>query len=75
MFGSAELFGPTSIVGFGPNDRTFFCRNRTFFFVLHSMPMASFHIFVFLMTHMYMALSLVLIGEIAKRMPTEPKLE
>ena len=33
-FGSAELFGRTSTVRFGPNDRTFFC--RTFGQSLHS---------------------------------------
>ena len=48
MFGSAKLFGWTSTVRFGPNDRTFFCRTQNFFFVLHSMPMASFYIFVLL---------------------------
>ena len=48
-FGSAELFGRTSTVRFGPNDKTFFCRTQNFFFI-----------FLFcLMTHMYMALSLV----------------
>ena len=47
-FGSAELFGRTSTVRFGPNDRTFFCRTQNLFFVLHSMLMASFHIFVLL---------------------------
>ena len=31
-FGSAELFGRTSTVRFGPNDRTFFCRTQNFFF-------------------------------------------
>ena len=38
LFGSAELFGQTSILRFGPNDRTFF--------VLHSMPIESsfFHV-------------------------------
>ena len=30
-FGSAELFGQTSTVWFGPNDRTFFCRTQNFF--------------------------------------------
>jgi hypothetical protein len=30
-FGSAELFGRTSTVRFGPNDRTFFCRTQNFF--------------------------------------------
>ena len=30
-FGSAELFGQTSTVRFGPNDRTFFCRTQNFF--------------------------------------------
>ena len=30
-FGSAELFGRTSTVQFGPNDRTFFCRTQNFF--------------------------------------------
>jgi hypothetical protein len=44
--GLAELFGRTSTVQFGPNDRTFFCRRQNFFFLLYSMPMASFHIFV-----------------------------
>ena len=39
-FGSAELFGRTSTVRFGSNDRTFF--------ILHSMLMASYHIFVLL---------------------------
>ena len=48
MFGSAELFSQTFTLRFGPNDRTFFCRTQNFFFVLHSMPMASFHIFVLL---------------------------
>ena len=48
-FGSAKLFGQTSTVRFGPNDRTFFCRTQNFFFfILHSMPMASFHIFALL---------------------------
>ena len=31
MFGLAELFGRTSTVWFGPNDRTFFCRIQNFF--------------------------------------------
>jgi len=31
-FGSAELFGRTSTVRFGPNDRTFFCRTPNFSF-------------------------------------------
>ena len=44
----AELFGRTSTVQFGPNDRNFFCRTQNFFFVLHSMPMAFFHIFALL---------------------------
>ena len=30
-FGSAELFGRTYTVRFGPNDRTFFCRTQNFF--------------------------------------------
>ena len=47
-FGLAELFGRTSTVRFGPNDRTFFCRTQNLLFLLHSMPMASFHIFVLL---------------------------
>ena len=47
-FGSAELFGRTYTVRFGPNDRTFFCRIQNLPFVLHSMPMASFHISVLL---------------------------
>ena len=46
-FGSAELFGRTFTMRFGPNDRTFFCRTQNIF-VLHSMPMASFNIFVLL---------------------------
>ena len=33
-FGSAELFGRTSTVQFGPNDRTFSAEHRTFF-ILH----------------------------------------
>ena len=46
-FGSAELFGRTSTVRFGPNDCFLFsAEHRTFFFVLHSM--ASFHIFILL---------------------------
>ena len=44
----AELLGRTSTVRFGTNDRTFFLQNTELFFVLHSMPMASFHIFVLL---------------------------
>ena len=32
-FGSAELFGQTSTVRFGPNDRTFFCRTQNFFHI------------------------------------------
>ena len=65
-FGSAELFGRTSAVQFGPNDRTFFCRAQNFF---------SFHIqcqwhpFIFLfclVNQTYEALSL---GKIVKRMP------
>ena len=47
-FGLAELFGRTSTVRFGPNDRTFFLQNTEPFFVFHSMPMASFHISVLL---------------------------
>jgi hypothetical protein len=39
---------PNPTVWFGTNDITFFCRTQNFFFVLHSMPMASFHIFVLL---------------------------
>ena len=31
-FGLAELFGRTSTVRFGPNDRTFFCRTQNLFF-------------------------------------------
>jgi hypothetical protein len=34
-FGSAELFGRTSTVWFGPNDRTFFCRTQNFFFTIY----------------------------------------
>jgi hypothetical protein len=30
MFGLTELFGQTSTVWFGPNDRTFFCRTQKF---------------------------------------------
>jgi hypothetical protein len=62
-FGSAELFGRTSTVRFGPNDRTFFCRTQNFFSILHSMPMAwyPFHHWS--------------LGNIAKRGLTEPKLE
>ena len=30
-FGTTEHFGQTSIVQFGPNDRTFFCRPQNFF--------------------------------------------
>ena len=30
-FSSAELFGRTSTVRYGPNDRTFFCRTQNFF--------------------------------------------
>ena len=70
-FGSAELFGRTSTVRFGPNDRTFFCRTQNFFFVLHSMSMASFHTFVLLNDQHV----IIVIGKIAKRMSTEPKLE
>jgi hypothetical protein len=33
-FCSAELFGQTSTVRFGPNDRTFFCRTQNFFFTI-----------------------------------------
>ena len=52
-FGSAELFGQTSTVRFGPNDRPFFCRTQNFF---SQQPF----IFLFcLTTHMYAALSLV----------------
>ena len=69
-FGSAEKFGRTSTVRFGPNDRTFFCRTQNFF-VLHSMPMASFHTFVLLNDQHV----IIVIGKIAKRMSTEPKLE
>ena len=42
-----ELKGRPRDRMFGPNDRTFLCRTQNFF-VLHSMPMASFHIFVLL---------------------------
>ena len=70
-FGSAELFGRTSTVRFGPNDRTFFCRTQNFFFVLHSMSMASFHTFV-LLNDIH---SIKVIAKVAKRMLTEPKLE
>ena len=61
----------TSTVWFGPNDRTFFCRTQNFFFVLHSMSMASFHTFVLLKDQHF----IIVIGKIAKRMSTEPKLE
>ena len=47
---------------FGSNDRTFSAEQRIFF-VLRTMPMAAF-IFVHWSS-----------GQIAKRMPTEPKLE
>ena len=46
-FSSAELFGRTSTVRFGTNDRTFFCKTQNFFFVSHSMPMAFFLYFCF----------------------------
>ena len=62
-------FGRTYTVRFGPNDRPFFCRTGKLFFALHSMPMASFHILVLLNEPHWSS------GKIAKRMPTEPKLE
>ena len=35
MFGLAMLFGRTSIIQFGPNDKTFFFRTQNFFLCLH----------------------------------------
>ena len=58
-FGSAKLFGRTSTVRFGPNDRTFFCRTQNFFSYYSQ---CQWHLLIFLfcsMTHMFMALSLV----------------
>ena len=52
-FGSSELFGRTSIVRFGPNDSTFFCRTPNFF--LHYIQ-CQWPLFIFLfclMSHMY----------------------
>ena len=51
----------------------FSAEHRTFF-VLRPMPVASFHIFVCLIAHMYAGYHWSL-GKIAKRMPIEPKLE
>ena len=34
-FGLAELFGQTSTVQFGSNDRTFFCRTQNIFFLYY----------------------------------------
>ena len=46
-FGSAELFGRTSTVRFGPNDRTFFCRTQNFFsrqpFILFETKVCIYH--------------------------------
>ena len=66
-FSSAELL----LCGSAQMTELFSAEYRTFFFVLHSMPMASFHIFVLLNDPHVRGF----LGKIAKRMPTEPKLE
>ena len=69
-FGSAELFGRTSTVRFGQNDRTFFCRTQNFFCIkFNANGILSF----FLLNDPHV--SSVIIGKIAKRMSTEQKLE
>ena len=58
-----------------PKWQYFFLQNTKLFFALHSMPMASFHIFVLLnVSHVCTRRYHWSLGEIAKRMPTEPKL-
>ena len=54
-----------------PKWQNFFLQNTELFFVLHSMSMASFHTFVLLNDQHF----IIVIGKIAKRMSTEPKLE
>ena len=73
-FGSAELLGQTSSVQFGLNGRTFFCRTQNIFLYYIQ---CQWHTFIFLFclwptcTQGYhWSLS-----KIAKRMPTEQKLE
>ena len=71
-FGLAKLFCRTSSVRFGPNDRTFFCRTQNFF---SYQILCQWHPFIFLfcfMTHICCHWPL---WKIARRMPTEPKLE
>ena len=66
-FGSAELL----LCGSAKMTELFSAEHRTFFFVLHAVPMASFHTFVFL-NDLHV---IIVTGKIAKRMLTEPKLE
>ena len=68
-FGSAELFGRTSTVRFGPNDRNFFCRTQNFF----SCQFNANGIFSYFCFAKWPTCTWSL-GKIAKRMPTEPKL-
>ena len=63
---SAELL----LCGSAKMTELFSAEHRTFF-VLHSMSMAPFHTFVLLNDQHF----IIVIGKIAKRMSTEPKLE
>ena len=72
--GSAQLFGRTSTMRFGPNDRTFFCRTQNFFFriTFNANGILSYFCFAKWPTCMrrYHWSSVI-----AKWMPREPKLE
>ena len=70
-FGSAELFGRTSAVRFGPNDRTFFCRTQNLFFCIkfNANGILSYFCFAKWATCTWS------LDKIAKRMQMEPKLE
>ena len=59
-FRLAKLFGRTSTVRFGPNDRTFFCRTQNFFFSYNiQCRWHSFILLFCLMSHMYMYVIIV----------------
>ena len=58
-FGSAKLFGRTSSVRFGPNDRIFSAEHRTFFPYYIQCQQHPFIFLLFLMTRMQKTLSLV----------------
>ena len=66
-----ELFGRTSTLRFGPNDRTLFCRTQNLFCRITFNANGILTYFCFAK---WPSCTLSL-GQIAKRMPTEPKFE